>query len=224
MKETFFKMNNFNLDETISKDLFNNADINYPWEVLPKISDFIKTLGKSLSRDKFDIIGDDIFISKTAKVAKSACLNGPLIIDDNAEIRHCAYIRGNVIIGKNAVVGNSTEIKNSILFNFVQVPHYNYIGDSVLGYKAHFGAGSITSNVKSDKSLIEVSFNGKKIKTGLKKFGAIVSDYVEVGCNSVLNPGTIVGKNSSIYPLSSVRGFIDDNVIYKSFDNICKKR
>lgn len=210
-----------NLGETIAKELF--VEIKYPWEVLPNISEFIIKLGKSLPKEKFDFIGNDIFISKTAKIAKMACLNGPLIIDDGAEIRHCAFIRGSVIIGKNAVVGNSTEIKNSILFNSVQVPHYNYIGDSILGYKAHFGAGSITSNVKSDKTLIEVLIDGVKIKTGLKKFGAIVSDNVEIGCNSVLNPGTIIGKNTSIYPLSSVRGFVKENMIYKSCDNITKK-
>lgn len=222
MNTNFFKRDHLNLDETIAKELFEK--VYYPWEVLPIISKFIESYVKFLPKEKFDVIDDNIFISKSAKVAKTACLKGPLIIDEGAEIRHCAFIRGNVIVGKNAVVGNSTELKNSILFNSVQVPHYNYIGDSVLGYKAHMGAGSITSNVKSDKSLIEVNFDGKKIKTGLKKFGAIICDYAEIGCNSVLNPGTIIGKNTTIYPLSSVRGVIKANSIYKSPNNICEKK
>ena len=220
MKDNFLK-NNLNLNETIAKDLFKN--VCYPWEVLPNISQFIRALGNLLPKDKFDLVDDGIFIAKNAKVAKSACLMGPTIIDEYAEVRHCAFIRGSVIVGKNAVIGNSTELKNSIIFNSVQIPHYNYVGDSILGYKSHMGAGSITSNVKSDKSLIEVNFDGTKLKTGLKKFGAVVSDYVEIGCNSVLNPGTIIGKNTSVYPLSSVRGFVGENLIYKSRDNIIKK-
>lgn len=210
-----------NVDETIAREIFKG--IAYPWEVLPKISEFIIRLGETLSKDKFEKVDENIYISKTAKVTKTACLNGPLIIDDGAEIRHCAYIRGGVIIGKNCVVGNSTELKNTILFNGVQVPHYNYVGDSILGYKSHLGAGSITSNVKSDKSIVKVNYNGTKIDTGLKKFGAIVGDFVEIGCNSVLNPGSIIMKNTSVYPLSSVRGVIEEGHIFKSTGNIVKK-
>ena len=176
-----------------------------------------------MSREEFEKIGENIWVAKSAKISKTSSLNGPLIIDDKAEIRHCAYIRGKVIIGKNAVVGNSTEIKNAILFDGAQVPHYNYVGDSVLGYKAHMGAGSITSNVKSDRGLVSVMCNGEKINTGLKKFGAIVGDFAEIGCNAVLNPGTIIGKNSNIYPLNSVRGVIKSNSIYKSSSTIIEK-
>lgn len=216
------KVNNIlNMDETIAREIFKGVD--FPWQVIPDISDFIVKLGESLPKDKFDKISEGIYIAQTAKVAQTACLNGPLIIDEDAEIRHCAYIRGSVIVGKNCVVGNSTEIKNAILFNAVQVPHYNYIGDSILGYKCHFGAGSITSNVKSDKSLVTVNYSEVKIETGLKKFGAVVGDYVEIGCNSVLNPGCIIMRNSSIYPLSSVRGVIAQDSIFKSFGNIVKK-
>lgn len=221
LNSLFNVKNILNLNETIASEIFKNVD--FPWQVLPKISEFIIKLGKSLPKDKFDKISENIYIAKTAKIAKTSSLSGPLIIDENAEIRHCAYIRGSVIIGKNCVVGNSTEIKNSILFNGVQVPHYNYIGDSILGYKCHFGAGSITSNVKSDKSTVKVNFNDKGIDTGLKKFGAIVGDYVEIGCNSVLNPGCIVMKNSNIYPLSSVRGVVAEASIFKSQGNIVKK-
>ncbi len=202
------------LKRTIASELFVNDD--RPWNVLSKISQFILDLGKQLDLDKFDRIADDIWVAKSAKISKTACLNGPLIVDEDAEIRHCAYIRGSAIVGKGAVVGNSTEVKNSILFDGVQVPHYNYVGDSLLGYKAHMGAGSITSNVKSDKSLVKISCKGEKIDTGLRKFGAILGDCVEIGCNAVLNPGTIIGKNSSVYPLSSVRGVVPKNSIYKS--------
>lgn len=215
-------MNNIlNIDETIAREIFKGVD--FPWQVIPNISDFIIKLGESLPKDKFDQISKGIYIAKTAKVAKTACLNGPLIIDEGAEIRHCAYIRGSAIVGKNCVVGNSTEIKNAILFNGVQVPHYNYIGDSILGYKCHFGAGSITSNVKSDKSLVTVKYSGVKAETGLKKFGAIVGDYVEIGCNSVLNPGCIILRNSSVYPLSSVRGVIAESCIFKAQGSVVKK-
>ena len=214
--------NLYNLDETIAKDLLNS--VTYPWEVLPKIADFILELGKKLDEDKYNKIGEDVWIAKSAKVAPTAYINGPAIIGENAEIRHCAFIRGKVIVGENAVVGNSTELKNVILFNNVQVPHYNYVGDSILGYKAHMGAGSITSNVKSDKMLVMVTYDGKKIETNLKKFGAMLGDNVEVGCNSVLNPGTIVGKNSNIYPLSCVRGYVKENSIYKNKNEIVEKR
>lgn len=211
-----------NLKSTIAKNLFMNDE--QVWQAIPKISSFIIELGRLLPNDKYEKLEVDIWIAKNAKVSKTSCLKGPLIIDEFAEIRHSAYIRGSVIVGKNTVVGNSTELKNSILFDEVQVPHYNYVGDSILGYKSHMGAGSITSNVKSDKSIVKVAYNGEKITTGLKKFGAIIGDNVEIGCNAVLNPGTIIGRNSNIYPLSSVRGFIPEDSIYKSASEIIKKR
>jgi NDP-sugar pyrophosphorylase family protein len=216
--------NNYNLDETIAKDYL--AQYTYPWEALKGISEYIKELGPKLDKEIFEERGENIWVAKSAKVAPTACLNGPLIIDEDAEIRHCAYIRGSAIIGKNSVVGNSTEIKNDIIFNNVQVPHYNYVGDSILGYKAHMGAGSITSNVKSDKTLVVVKdcYDTKEeIATGLKKFGAMLGDYVEVGCNSVLNPGTVIGKNSSVYPTSCVRGVIPANHIFKEKNKVVKK-
>ncbi|HKM03684.1 MAG TPA: UDP-N-acetylglucosamine pyrophosphorylase [Lachnospiraceae bacterium] len=211
----------YNLEETIAKDFF--CGVTYPWELLPKISEYIMTLGNSLDKNKFNKIGDNVWISKTAIIFPSAYIHGPAIIDEEAEIRHCAFIRGNAIIGKGAVVGNSTELKNVILFNKVQVPHYNYVGDSILGYKAHMGAGSITSNVKSDKTLVMVRSCDEIIGTGIKKFGAMIGDEVEVGCSSVLNPGTVIGRNSDIYPLSSVRGFIPENSIFKDQGNIVTK-
>ena len=213
--------NLYDLNETIAADLFAGAY--YPWEVLPRIQDFILSLGATLPADKYDQIGEDIWVAKSATVAPTACLNGPLIIDEEAEIRHCAFVRGNAIVGKGAVVGNSTELKNVILFNKVQVPHYNYVGDSILGYRSHMGAGSITSNVKSDKTLVVVKNGEEQIPTGLKKFGAMLADYVEVGCNSVLNPGTVIGRNSNVYPTSSVRGVIPANSIYKNRSQICEK-
>lgn len=212
----------YSLEETIAKDLFQNAE--YPWELLPEIGTFIVALGEKLPSDKFEKNGDNIWIAKNAKVYSSAYINGPCIIDEEAEIRHCAFIRGNAIVGKGAVVGNSTELKNVILFNKVQVPHYNYVGDSILGYKAHMGAGSITSNVKSDKTLVVVKAGTKQIETGLKKFGAMLGDMVEVGCNSVLNPGTVIGKNSNVYPTSSVRGYIPPGSIYKKQGEIVQKK
>jgi len=211
----------YDLEQTIAKDIFKG--VTYPWEVLPKIKDFIIELGKSLPKDIYEEKGENIWIAKNAKVALTACLNGPLIIDEEAEIRHCAFVRGSAIVGKGAVVGNSTELKNVILFNKVQVPHYNYVGDSVLGFKAHMGAGSITSNVKSDKKLVVVKGEGVCIETGLKKFGAMLGDNVEVGCNSVLNPGTVVGRNSNIYPTSCVRGVIPECSIFKNNGEIVKK-
>lgn len=210
-----------NLEETIAKDIFEN--VTYPWEVLPKIGAFIIELGKTLSEEEYELAGEHVWIAKSATVAPSAYIAGPAIIGKNAEVRHCAFIRGNAIVGEGAVVGNSTELKNVILFNKVQVPHYNYVGDSILGYKAHMGAGSITSNVKSDKTLTSVKTPEGAIETGLKKFGAILGDEVEVGCGSVLNPGTVVGKNSNIYPLSMVREFIPANSIYKKRGEVAEK-
>lgn len=213
--------NLYNLEETIAKQLLKDAI--YPWEVLPKIEEFIIKLGNTLDMNKYNKIGEDVWIAKTAKVAPTAYINGPVIIGENAEIRHCAFIRGKAIVGEGAVVGNSTELKNVILFNKVQVPHYNYVGDSILGYKSHMGAGSITSNVKSDKKLVVVKNGDAKIETGLKKFGAMIGDNVEVGCGSILNPGSVIGKNTNIYPLSSVRGVIKENSIYKSQNEIVQK-
>ena len=214
-------VNLYTLEETIAKDFMKQ--FLYPWEALSQISDFIMELGNQLPEEKFEKRGDNIWIAKSAKVFASAYIAGPCIIDEDAEVRHCAFIRGNAIVGKGAVVGNSTELKNVILFNKVQVPHYNYVGDSILGYKAHMGAGSITSNVKSDKTLVVVKDGEKKIETGIKKFGAMVGDMVEVGCGSILNPGTVIGKESNIYPLSSVRGCIREKSVFKSQDCIISK-
>lgn len=211
----------YTLEETIAKDIFEKAV--YPWEVLPKIGEFILQLGKTLDEAEYEKVGEDIWIAKSAKVAPTAYIHGPAVIGKEAEIRHCAFIRGNAIVGEGAVVGNSTELKNVILFNKVQVPHYNYVGDSILGYKAHMGAGSITSNVKSDKKLVIVKTKDKNIETGLKKFGAMLGDEVEVGCGSILNPGSVVGKRSNIYPLSSVRGYVAANSIYKKQGEIVEK-
>ncbi len=221
MHEKLLINNLFSLDKTIAVDLFEKY--NYPWEVLPHIGEHIKQLSKNLDLDIYEQKQEGVFIAKSAKIAPTAFIAAPCIICEDAEVRHCAFIRGNAIVGKNAVVGNSTELKNVILFDKVQVPHYNYVGDSILGYKAHMGAGSITSNVKSDKSLVEVKLNDEKIKTSLKKFGTILADNVEVGCNTVLNPGSVVGKNTSVYPLSMVRGYIEANSIFKDKNNIVKK-
>lgn len=214
--------NLYNLEETIAGKLFEGAT--YPWEVLPKISTFIVKLGNQLSSEEYEKRGENVWVAKSAKVAPTAYINGPAIIGKESEIRHCAFIRGNAIVGEGAVVGNSTELKNVVLFNKVQVPHYNYVGDSILGYRAHMGAGSITSNVKSDKTLVVVKDGEDQIPTGLKKFGAMLGDCVEVGCNSVLNPGTVVGRNAQIYPTSCVRGVIRANSIYKKQGEIVEKR
>ncbi len=214
--------NLYNLEETIAGKLFEGAE--YPWEVLPKISAFIMELGNTLSSEEYEKRGENVWVAKSAKVAPTAYINGPAIIGKDAEVRHCAFIRGNAIVGEGAVVGNSTELKNVVLFNKVQVPHYNYVGDSILGYRAHMGAGSITSNVKSDKTLVVVKDTEEQIATGLKKFGAMLGDCVEVGCNSVLNPGTVVGRNSQIYPTSCVRGVIHENSIYKKQGEIVEKQ
>lgn len=212
----------YTLSETIAADLFDGKT--YPWEVLPEIKDFILKLGNTLSADLYEKKGENIWIAKSAKVAPTACINGPCIIDEDAEVRHCAFIRGNAIVGKGAVVGNSTELKNVVLFNKVQVPHYNYVGDSILGYKAHMGAGSITSNVKSDKTLVVIKTKDQgEIATGIKKVGAMLGDEVEVGCNSVLNPGTVVGRMTNIYPTSCVRGYIPAGCIYKKQGDIAGK-
>ena len=213
--------NLYDLNETIAKEYLEQ--FTYPWEALKGISEFIKKLGPTLDPEKFEKRGEDIWVAKSAKVAPTACLNGPLIIDEEAEIRHCAFVRGSAIVGKGSVVGNSTELKNDIIFNSVQVPHYNYVGDSILGYKAHMGAGSITSNVKSDKKLVKVHTPEGDIETGIKKFGAMIGDNVEVGCGSVLNPGTVIGCESNIYPLSSVRGVVPSRSIYKKQGEVATK-
>lgn len=212
----------YDLKETIAGDYL--AQFTYPWEALKGIGEWIRAIGPTLDPERFEKAGEDIWIAKSAQVAPTACINGPLIIDEEAQIRHCAFIRGSAVVGRGAVVGNSTELKNVILFNSVQVPHYNYVGDSILGYKSHMGAGSITSNVKSDKTPVVVRSGEEKIETGLKKMGAMLGDYVEVGCNSVLNPGTVVGRNSQIYPLSSVRGVVLAHSIYKHKHEVVAKQ
>ena len=213
--------NLYNLDRTIAKELLEN--LTYPWEALPLIGDFIIKKGNTLDPEIFEKRGENIWVAKSAKVFDSVYLHGPLIIDENAQVRQCAFIRGNAIIGKGATVGNSTELKNAILFDEVQTPHFNYIGDSILGYKSHTGAGAITSNLKSDKSLVTVMLDGKKVETGVNKFGAMLGDNVEVGCNSVLNPGTVIGKNTNVYPLSFVRGYVPENSIYKRLGEVAEK-
>ena len=214
--ETFLDVN-----KTIAKFLFD--DVKFPWEVLPKLKVFIEQLGPYLPPEVYEKRGENIWIAKSAKVAETASIAAPCIIDEGAEIRHCAFIRGSVIVGKNAVVGNSTELKNALLFDGVQVPHYNYVGDSILGYKAHFGAGAITSNVKNDKTNVVVKLPLQSVDTGLRKFGAIVGDNAQVGCNSVLNPGTMIGRDTSIYPLSCVRGIIQADSIVKNNGKVMKR-
>ena len=219
--ENLLANNLFDYSKTIAKPLLES--VVYPWEALPKIKDFIIELGKTLDPEIYEQRGENIWVAKSATVFPSAYLGGPLIICEDAEVRHCAFIRGSAIVGKGAVVGNSTELKNSILFDGVQVPHYNYIGDSILGYKAHTGAGTITSNLKSDKSLVTVLCEEEKVETGVKKFGAMLGDHVEVGCNSVLNPGSVVGRNTNVYPLSFVRGYVPENSIYKRLGEVADK-
>ncbi len=211
----------YDLTHTLASDYLKK--FTYPWEALAGISDFIIELGNSLDQSEYEKRGENIWIHKSAHVFESAYLHGPVIVGKDAEVRHCAFIRGSALIGEGAVVGNSTELKNVILFDKVQVPHYNYVGDSILGYKAHMGAGSITSNVKSDKLLVEIHAEDGKIETGRKKIGAMVGDNVEVGCGSILNPGSIIGRGTNIYPLSSVRGTVDANSIYKNQGEIVKK-
>ena len=214
--------NLYNLEETIAAPFFEGAQ--YPWELLAGIGEYIVKLGNTLDPEKYEKRGENVWVAKSAKVFESAYLGGPCIIDEEAEVRHCAFIRGNAIVGKGAVVGNSTELKNVILFNKVQVPHYNYVGDSILGYKSHMGAGSITSNVKSDKTLVTIRCGEQVVETGRKKMGAMLGDGVEVGCNSVLNPGTVIGRGASIYPTSCVRGFIPENHIFKSKDCVVARQ
>ena len=213
--------NLLNLNETIANKIFEN--VTYPWEVINKISEFIIELGETLDKNIYEEKAPNVWVAKSAEIAPTAFIGGPCIIDENAKIRHSAFIRENAIVGKNVVVGNSTELKNVIIFNNSEVPHYNYVGDSILGYKSHLGAGSIISNLKSDKSNVSVKYNDKKIETNLRKFGAILGDNVEVGCSSVLNPGSIIGRKTNIYPLSSVRGFIGSNKIYKNQNEIVEK-
>lgn len=220
--EQYTIKNMYNLTETIAAKVFEGAT--YPWEVLPKISNFIIELGNTLPADKYEKRGENVWVAKSANVYPTALINGPAIIDEDAEVRHCAFIRGNAIVGKGAVVGNSTELKNVILFNKVQVPHYNYVGDSILGFKSHMGAGSITSNVKQDKTLVVVKSAEENVETGLKKFGAMLADNVEVGCNSILNPGTVIGTQSNVYPLSSVRGCVPAHSIYKKAGEVVLKK
>ena len=212
----------FSLDQSLLGDRIKEC--NYPWEILPRIGEYIIELGEKLPADKYDQIKDYVWVAKNAKISDSADITGPCIIGENTEVRHCAFIRGKALIGNNCVVGNSTELKNVILFNNVQVPHYNYVGDSILGYKSHMGAGSITSNVKSDKTNVVIKNGEEKIETGRKKIGAILSSRVEVGCGTILNPGSVVGHDTNIYPLSMVRGCIAPNSIYKNAGEIAQKR
>ena len=213
--------NLYDLEQTIAKEYLEQ--FTYPWEALGGISEYIKKLGPTLDPEKFEQRGEYIWIAKSAKIAPTAYIGGPLIIDEEAKVLHCAFVRENAIIGRGAVVGNSTELKNVILFNSVEAPHYNYVGDSILGYKAHMGAGAITSNLKADKKSVVIKDKEEQIATGIRKIGAMLGDYAEIGCNSVLNPGTIVGRHSNVYPTSCVRGVIPANCIYKSKTEIMEK-
>lgn len=221
MITTVKSTNLFDFNHTIAAELLKGFE--YPWEALPRIKDFVITLGKSLSPERFYLYKENVWIAKTCKLYPNVYIDGPCIIDEDTEIRPSAFIRGSVIVGKGCVVGNSTELKNCILFDEVQVPHFNYVGDSILGYKSHIGAGGITSNVKSDKTNIVLHVGDKAIETGLRKFGAMLGDFVEVGCNSVLNPGTVIGRCSNVYPTSSVRGYVPENCIYKAERGVCEK-
>ena len=211
----------YDLSKSIAKPLLEACE--YPWQALGKIKDFVISLGETLDKEKFDEVSPQVWIAKSAKIFPSAYIGAPCIIDEDAEVRHSAFIRGGVIVGKSCVVGNSTEMKNCIIFDNVQIPHFNYVGDSILGFKSHLGAGAVTSNVKSDKTLVTIKCDEEKIETGLKKFGAMVGDFTEVGCNSVLCPGTVIGKNCTVYPLSRVRGYLKENSIFKSQENIVEK-
>lgn len=222
MFEQAMVKNLYDLTHTAARPLLES--VGYPWEVLPLIEDFIRKLGASLSPEEYERRGEDVWVAKSAKVFDSAYLHGPCIIGPDTEVRQCAFIRGKALVGAGCVVGNSTELKNVILFDGVQVPHYNYVGDSILGFKAHMGAGSITSNVKSDKKLVTIHTGSSVIETNMKKVGAMLGDHVEVGCNTVLNPGTVVGRGTNIYPLSMVRGFLPANSIYKHSGEITEKR
>ncbi len=212
----------FSMEHTLAAPLLEKCD--KPWEALPRIKEFILSLGPTLSKEHFDEISPNVWVAKSARISPAAEISGPTVIGEESEVRPGAFIRGGVLVGRGCVVGNSTEVKNSIIFDSVQIPHYNYVGDSILGYRSHLGAGAVTSNVKSDKSLVTVMMGTDRIATGLKKFGAILGDSVEVGCNSVLCPGTVIGRNSTVYPLSRVRGFIPENSIFKSSENIVPKR
>jgi NDP-sugar pyrophosphorylase family protein len=211
----------FDLSQTEASSLLHQ--VQWPWEALKSIRDLILRLGPGLPTSEYEQISEQIWVARDCRIAPTACLNGPLIIGHETEVRHCAYIRGSALIGDGCVVGNSTEIKNCILFNLVQVPHFNYVGDSILGFKAHMGAGSITSNVKGDHSPINLRLGEASMPTGLKKFGALLGDFVEIGCNSVLNPGTIIGRNSQIYPLVMVRGYVPADSIFKQSGEIVSR-
>lgn len=211
----------YDLDHTMAKDYLQQFD--YPWLALAGIKDLIISLGQNLPEEEYDEVSPQVWVHKTAKVFDSAYLGAPCIIGARTEVRHCAFIRGSALVGEDCVVGNSCELKNVILFDHVQTPHYNYVGDSILGYYSHMGAGSITSNVKSDKKLVVVHNGEEQIETGLKKFGAMLGDHVEVGCNSVLNPGTVIGRNCNVYPTSCVRGVVEENSIYKNDGTVVKK-
>ena len=218
-----YKTNNLlNLNYTVAKNYLEKYE--YPWEAIPEIKNFILEIGRELDKQEYEEIKENVWIHKSTSVDENVVIIGPAIIGKESQIRHCAYIRENVIIGEGCTIGNSCEIKNSIIFDNSQVPHFNYVGDSLMGYRSHMGAGSIVSNLKSDKSNITVRNVDEKIDTNLRKFGAIIGDGVEIGCNSVLNPGTIVGRNSNVYPLARVRGVVPENSIYKDEDNIVEKR